>query len=168
MSAESDIMREQRRPLTGRRVFLYLLVFFGVIAAMNAVMIKLAVSTFGGVEVASSYKAGLEFAGEIKAAQAQEARHWKVAAQIATEQGERRIEITALDAAGRPLSGIQAEIKLAHPADRRTDRVVSARETQPGRYVGRVAAPAGQWDLIVELARDEERLYRSRSRVTLR
>jgi nitrogen fixation protein FixH len=158
----------QRSPLTGRRVFSYLLGFFGVVTLMNAVMIRFAVSTFGGVEVASSYKAGLEFSGEIRAAQAQATRQWQVIARIATENGERRIQVTAHDAAGRPLGGLRAEIMLAHPADRRTDRSVDAREIQPGLYVGRIGAPAGQWDLIVELVGDGERLYRSRSRVSLR
>ena len=42
---------------------------------MNVVMIRAAISTFGGVETAKPYQAGLAFKREIAAARAQEARH---------------------------------------------------------------------------------------------
>ncbi|MPZ59187.1 MAG: hypothetical protein GEU91_22410 [Rhizobiales bacterium] len=62
-----------RKPkeLTGRAALFCFLGFFGVVIAVNAVMIRAATTTFGGVETASSYKAGLAFKQEIAAARAQ-------------------------------------------------------------------------------------------------
>jgi len=37
-----------------------------------------------------------------------------------------------------------------------------------GSFHGAVATAAGQWELIVDLDRGSDRLFRSRSRVTLR
>ena len=56
-------MSTLRKPceLTGKHVLLCLLGFFGVVFAVNAVLVKAATSTFGGVETSSSYKAGLMF-----------------------------------------------------------------------------------------------------------
>ena len=68
------------KELTGRMVFICLVAFFAVIAAVNAVMIRAAVSTFSGIETANSYQAGLAFAREIAAAEAQDALHWQVQA----------------------------------------------------------------------------------------
>ena len=50
-----------------------LVVFFGVVAGVNGIMIRAAVTTFGGVETGSSYQAGLAFERELAAAQAQNA-----------------------------------------------------------------------------------------------
>ena len=57
MSALSARTRE----LTGKHVLFCLVGFFAVVFAVNAVMMRAATSTFGGVETASSYKAGLMF-----------------------------------------------------------------------------------------------------------
>ena len=65
---------DRGRRLTGRGVLLWLFAFFGVTFAVNGAFIYFAVSTFPGVEVASSYKAGQEFEGEIAAGRAQAER----------------------------------------------------------------------------------------------
>ena len=52
--------------------------FFGVVAAVNAVMIKFAVTTFAGTETDSAYRAGLAYKGEEAAAAAQAALNWSV------------------------------------------------------------------------------------------
>src|SRR5262249_61393294 len=65
------------RELTGRTVFVCLVGFFAVVAAANAVMIRAAVSTFGGLETESSYQAGLVFAREEAQARSQDALHWR-------------------------------------------------------------------------------------------
>jgi nitrogen fixation protein FixH len=51
-----DTNRAPRRPrkLTGRHVLLGLVAFFGVVFAVNAVLVRAAISTFGGVETVSS------------------------------------------------------------------------------------------------------------------
>jgi nitrogen fixation protein FixH len=143
--------------------------FFGVVASVNAVMIKAAVSTFGGLETESSYKAGLTFGREIAASQAQERRHWNVTAKVGTiVDGQLRIEITALDASGRPLAGYEALAQLSHPTDRRQDHTVVIHESSGGRFVGKAAVEPGQWDLIIDLVRGEERMFRSRERIVLK
>jgi hypothetical protein len=37
-----------------------------------------------------------------------------------------------------------------------------------GAFRGEQAAAPGRWELIIDLSRDDERLFRSRSRVSLR
>ena len=59
--------------------------FFAVVAGVNAIMMTFAVTTFGGVETASSYQAGVQFAREEAAAEAQQARHWQVTATLRPE-----------------------------------------------------------------------------------
>lgn len=160
-----------RRPreLTGRAVFLCLMMFFAVVAGVNAVMMTFAVTTFGGVETKSSYQAGLTFAREEAAAEAQEARHWQVNAALRRQaSGSTQIELSASDAANRPLLGLEANVSMIHPTDRRLDRTIAIQADGPGRFRGTVTPQPGQWDLVIEFARGGERLFRSKERVILR
>ena len=158
----------QPRELTGRAVLICLVAFFAVVAGVNAIMVRAAVSTFGGVETQSSYRAGLLFAKEIAASQAQDARDWRVQASVTRAGDRQRIEIAVRDAAGRPLTGLSASVALAHPTDRRADRRVNATEVSPGRFAGTVDAIEGQRDLAIEFMRGEERVFRSKSRIILK
>jgi len=107
------------RPLTGRTVLICLIGFFAVVFIANGIMISAAISTFGGVETASSYQAGLAFAREAAAAHAQDDLHWRVTAQVRHAPGATLVDIEARDSAGRPLAGLTATAQLAHPNDRR-------------------------------------------------
>ena len=157
------------RELTGKHVLFCLLGVFGAVFAVNAVLIKAATSTFGGVETSSSYKAGLMFEREISRAERQDELHWQVDGKIARDKaGEAMLDISARDAKGVPVTGVTAQARLAHPADERLDHVIALDRVNTGRFHGAVQAPAGQWDLIVDLYRGEARVFRSRSRVTLR
>jgi nitrogen fixation protein FixH len=156
------------RPITGRVVLLCLIAFFAVISLVNGIMIRFAVTTFGGVETASSYQAGLKFSRENAAVQAQDALHWQVNASARSEGGRTLVQITARDSEGRPVAGLSATAILSHPTDHRADEAVALDENATGQFRGTVPAVAGQRDLVIELARDGERMFRSRNRVVLR
>lgn len=158
---------EHPRPLTGRTVLLCLVGFFGVVAGVNAIMIRAAVSTFGGVETSSSYQAGLAFQREAAAAHAQDQLHWQVKANVRPMSGAIQVEIDARDAAGKPLSGLEARVLLHHPTDGRADQAVAVNEESAGHFRGTTAAIAGQRELMIELSRGGERLFRSQNRVVL-
>jgi nitrogen fixation protein FixH len=162
------MMPHAQREITGRMVLFCLVGFFAVVAGINALMTVLAVSTFGGVETESSYKAGLAFSRELSASRAQDARRWRVQATMTPQSERQRIELVTQDADGRPLIGISAVARLSHPTDRRADIAVDLREASPGRYIGTATPSDGQWDLIVELARDGERLFRSKNRMVIK
>lgn len=159
---------KRRKEVTGWTVFVCLVAFFAVVAGVNAIMIRAAISTFGGVETESSYKAGLAFSREVAAARAQDSRHWDVRAVVTPRSDGQRIEVTARDADGRPLAGLTALARFNHPADRRADMVLDMHEVVSGRFAGRAEPAAGQWDLVIELLRDGERVFRSRSRVVIK
>lgn len=158
---------ERPREVTGRMVLICLIAFFGVVTAVNAVMIRAATSTFGGVETGSSYQAGLAFKRETEAAREQDARHWQVRADVRLSGDRMVVEIDARDAGGKPIAGLVATAVLHHPTDARADHEVAVNETTGGHFHGTTIASPGQWDIRIELARDGERLFRSRSRIVL-
>jgi nitrogen fixation protein FixH len=63
---------------------------------------------------------------------------------------------------------MDASARFERPTDRRLDHAVSVSEDQPGRFRGSAKISSGQWDLVIELSRHGERLFRSRNRVVLR
>jgi nitrogen fixation protein FixH len=169
MQAAPLAKQKQARILTGRHVLLWLVAFFGIVFAVNGVLVRAAISTFGGVETLSSYRAGLQFEQEVGLVQRQDALHWQVTGKLARDSaGVAVLDVTARDAQGAPLSGLTADARLAHPADDRLDRVIAVRSVAGGVFHGAAEAQPGQWELIVDLYRGDQRVFRSRSRVSLR
>lgn len=157
------------REVTGRAVLFWLVGFFALVIGVNAVMVKAATSTFGGVQTSSSYKAGLKFKQEIAAAEQQSARDWRVDGKLVHDKaGQAVLDIAVRDATGVPVTGLAAVAHLEHPADARRDHDVPLRLIGAGQFHGVATASAGQWELVIDLARDGERVFRSRSRVTLK
>jgi nitrogen fixation protein FixH len=156
------------REITGRFVLFCFLGFFGVVFAVNAVMLRLATSTFGGVETQSSYKAGLAFKNEIAAARAQDALHWSVDATVKRDRtGTALVDIAIRDERGRAPERIAVDARLTHPMDARLDHPLDVTGSASAGFSGRAAAGAGQWTLVVEVTREGERVFRSRNRIVL-
>lgn len=152
------------RQITGRFVLACFIAFFGIVFAANFFLVRAAITSFGGVETESSYKAGLAFRQESEAAAAQATLHWQVEAHI--EPG--RLDITARDAQGRPLTDVALTAMLHHPTDRRFDVTLDPEKVAAGQWRASDEVKSGQWELVIELSRDGERLFRSTNRVLVR
>ena len=157
------------RQITGRAVFLGFLAFFGTITAMNVVMITLAVGSFPGVEVDSSYKAGQNYPAELAQARAQADLGWRVTAHAARDaDGGADVAISVIDRDGAPLSGLTGSVMLKRPAASGLDRETGLVAVGAGRYAGRAVDVApGVYDLVVELDGSDGRRFRSVNRLML-
>jgi nitrogen fixation protein FixH len=158
------------KPLTGRKVLVCLLAFFGVVVAVNVVMMVLAVDTLPGTEVDSPYRASLAYNGEIAAARAQARRDWRVSAHVErAPDGRAEVRIRARDHAGAPLTGLAFTAQFERPVSQSADRRAVLSERESGVYQVSVdGITQGQWDLIIEADRGGERLFLSRNRVVLK
>lgn len=154
--------------LTGRMVLLMLIGFFGLITAVNVVMIRAAITTFGGVDTPSSYQAGLTYKAEEAAAAEQNARHWSVDAHLTAGRGGAEVvTIDILDQAGVPVTNAEVSARLAHPVDERRDVAFAMTEIGTGTYSGTAYADAGQWFLDIIVKKNGERMFRSQNRVVI-
>ncbi|WP_321342362.1 FixH family protein [Breoghania sp.] len=172
MSTIAEPMNDTQKPvkrMTGRTVLAWIIGFFLVIFAANAAFIYLALSSWTGVEVESSYKAGQEYQGEIDAASRQNARAWQVDAHLARDAaGLGTIRLEARDKSGAPLSGLTFSALLERPTHRADDRTVTLAESEAGVYVGTLENLApGQWDMRLEGDDASGVVFRSRNRVFL-
>ncbi|WP_208999851.1 FixH family protein [Stappia sediminis] len=155
--------------MTGRTVLIWLFGFFGAIFAANAVFIWLALGSFPGVAVESSYKAGLAYNEEIAASKVQADRHWDVEAKVARRgDGTADITVAAHDEAGAPLSGLVFTATLIRPASAEAYRVVALSEGESGRYTGIASGLSeGRWILELEADGAQGIVFRSRNRMFL-
>lgn len=166
MTATTEDVRVRR--LTGRGVLLWLVAFFGVVFAVNGAFIYFAVSTFPGLEVESSYKAGQEFEGEVLAGKAQADRDWAVDAAVRPVGDDASVEIHFRDKAGTDLHGLDVRARLIHAVDPNHDHSASLPEVASGTY--RTVLPnvqAGMWSLTIEAYKGNERLFMSRNLLRL-
>ena len=146
-----------------------LVAFFGVVIAVNLVMMRLAIQTLPGTEVDSAYSASLAYEKEISAARDQNARNWKVDAHVERSgQGGATLQVEARDHNGQPMPGLKFHGRFERPTDRRADLPVVIAEVGIGIYRGSALAVApGQWDLVLEGVSAGQRLFLSKNRVLL-
>ncbi|MBN9669373.1 FixH family protein [Roseibium aggregatum] len=158
------------KAITGRTVLIWLLGFFGVIFAANAVFIYLALGTFPGVVVESSYEAGQVYNEEIAAAKAQAELNWKVTSEfVRSGEAGGRLVVTAMDDKGVPLYGLSINALLRNPVHETADVAAVLNADGGGRYIANLEnVPEGNWTLIVEIEKGGERKFRSENRIFLK
>lgn len=164
---DAPIHRERR--LTGRTVFFILVAFFGVIVAVNAMMLSLALDTMPGLTTASSYQASQRFNRDLAAARERDARGWAVEARADRDPaGVAAVTVSVREPEGALVERIAVSARLEHPARRTLDRPLDITRTGTGLYAGTAADVApGAHDLVVEISRAGVLLFRSRNRIML-
>ncbi len=160
--------RRGERELTGRTVLIWLLAFFGVVTAVNATMMTLAIRSMPGVDVKSAYEASQKYNEEIARAHEQDARGWKADVSLGKTGDGRDIVLKIRDKSGEPVRGLAMQVRLAHPADRKADRTAQLKEIAPGVYAAGIAhVHPGAWDIVFEGREDNREVFQSRSRIRL-
>jgi nitrogen fixation protein FixH len=128
------------KPFTGRHMAIILVTFFAIVIAVNVMMARFAISTFGGVVVENSYVASQKFNGWLNEARAEKALGWKAKVARAAN-GE--VVVTLANASGAPLNGAHLAGRAEHPLGRRPDTALMFHETAPGSFAARLEQ--GRW-----------------------
>ena len=131
---------------TGWHMSGILVAMFTTIIAVNLVMARFAVTTFGGTVVDNSYVATLNYNRWLAEAKGQEALGWRVTAMI---DPRRRVLITAAAPTG-PIDAVVTAV-ASHPLGRAPDRAIGFMPTGGGQYVATRPLPAGRWTLKITI-----------------
>jgi nitrogen fixation protein FixH len=138
------------KPLTGRRVLLWLGGFFGLIITANAIFITEAVKTFRGEDEQKPYLQGVQY-NQTLAHRAEQARlGWRAsidARRLPAGQVEILVELRHRD--GSPETGAHLAGELRHPADENRDRALRFSQISSGLYQATAQAQPGNWDVLV-------------------
>jgi len=156
--------------LTGWHVLGTLVVFFGIIFAVNGVMTYIALTTFSGIETPNAYQTGRDYNQTLEAAAAQRALGWDVSFEetfTASGDGAQAvIAITFEDATGAPVTGLEGELIFWRPVARGADVTAQLTEQAPGRYTAETALPArGHWEMRLLMQRETAEPYYLEKRV---
>ena len=130
------------REFTGRHMLFVMFGMFGTIIAVNLIMARYAVETFGGTVVDNSYVASQDYNHWLADARAQKALGWTVATR---RLPDKRVEVTATPENG-VLSGT-----AHHPLGRAKDQQLRFALTGAGRWTSADPLPAGRWRLRLTL-----------------
>ena len=153
--------------LTGKRVLIMMLAFIATFVAVDMYMFSVARSTFGGLVTQASFREGVKYDEQIAASRSQQERGWKVDAEVAPAEGGAAVTVRAVDKDGKPVTGLAGTATFSHPADARHDVEVELKETGAGVYAGKGAPTPGAYTLILDLARNGERMFMSRNRINV-
>lgn len=134
---------------------------FGVVIAVNAVMIYFALSTFTGVAVEAPYQRGIAY-NKVLAAQAkQDALGWNVevswrAGGDTPLQGEIRLRVADMD--GKPVAGLMVEAAAHRPLEKRAALPLSFVYVGDGSYAAPAVVDAhGNWDIRLDARRGDDK-----------
>jgi nitrogen fixation protein FixH len=147
---------------------MWIVLFFGVVTLVNATMIVLALRTMPGVQVRNAYEASQTYNRERERILAQDALGLEVEISKAGLRSEGMFSVMVRDRNGAPVTGLEAELRLARPVNQRFDLSRALVEGGGGRYgVQLPPLAAGQWVLTLDLARGETLRHRSDSRIMI-
>mgnify|MGYP001439630342 CR=1 FL=1 len=154
--------------VTGRFVLVSIVLFFLVVAGVNAIMMTLAIRTFPGADARNGYDVSQAYNREIAAARQQAERGWSSDIRLVRVDGSARLSLTLKDRGGVAVSGLAIEAQLAHPSDKRKDHGFDLKEIAPGVYeADEPGLSGGAWDIRLSGTRGGERLYSAHARTIL-
>ncbi|MFV0624863.1 FixH family protein [Sphingomonas sp. ac-8] len=135
------------RRFTGWHMLAIMVAMFGTIIAVNLVMARFAVGTFGGTVVDNSYVASQKFNGWLAKARSQEALGWKL---DVTVDDSRIVRIVTASPTG-PLYGAAIEAVATHPLGREPERRLHFVAVGGGAFASQQPLPEGRWLLRIDV-----------------
>jgi nitrogen fixation protein FixH len=137
---------------TGWHMATILITFFGIVIAVNLVMARFAVSTFGGTVVDNSYVASQNYNRWLAAADAQARLGW--VSKVRLDPARRLALLVSKD--GAPLANLTAQGLAIHPLGRTPSIPLTFELSSTGALLSKQALPAGRWRVQITLRRSAD------------
>jgi len=157
------------KTIRGRHVLWGLLGFFGVVSAVNAVFVYLALSSHSGLQTDSAYHKGLKYNERLEAAESQKARGWSLELDSRlSENSALTLSVGLKDRYGTPLTGLEVLAELRRPAREGFDQTLIFKHSSGGVYLAEATLPfRGQWDMVLVARQGGEVAYVAEKRLWL-
>ena len=157
------------KPRTSRWIPWTFVGMFGVILAVNGIMVAVAFETWSGLSTTEPYRRGLAHNKQAAEIERQERLGWQVAlgfAQKAPGTGELRLR--AVKKAGRPILGATITARIVRPVAQGADFAVTLSGRGKGLYTTAVRFPKpGLWEVRYRI-RGEGETVTAVGRITVR
>jgi nitrogen fixation protein FixH len=158
--------------IQGWHVLTAMLLFFGVIFAVNGIFLTAALRTHTGIVSKQPYRIGLDYNKRIEAGERQKNLGWTE--KLTLDPSANTLQLELMDQSGGPVSGLVISGFVGRPSTEQHDIEVSLVETtKPGIYSAKLdALPTGNWLIQLEAIRlhrtTQETVYRIRKRIWLK
>lgn len=129
--------------ITGWHVLIGVVLFFGVVIAVDTLFIVKAYRSFSGEVASNPYEAGLAFNQTLAQRRREAALGWEVG--VKTPDGK-SVVVLIEDRAGKPLDGLSVTGTLERPATETGRQTLNFKPLGQGRYEAS-ARLDGAWDL---------------------
>lgn len=133
------------KQFTGRHIAMILIGFFGVVIAVNFLMARYAVTTFGGTLAENGYVASQDYNKWIAQSAAQDRLGWTMTAKV--EDRHLLVETGGVDA---PSLSVIAQ----HPLGQVDDQAIPMVTSGPGQFRSVKPLPEGRWKIHVTMRQD--------------
>lgn len=152
--------------LNGYHIFGVIAAFFGVVFAVNGVMVFLALDSWSGLSTQDPYQRGLRYNSTLEAMAQRDALGWQESFSFtASENGSNaqgesqgRISLEMRDRDGNLLEGLIVAGQIWRPTNEGFDRPLKLEAVGAGRYSTNVAFPLkGNWLVRLSAQRDPNR-----------
>lgn len=169
---KTDYRPSRVRKITGWHVLAGFIVFFGIVFAVNGIMVWRALTTFDGVETAGAYQKGRAYNHLLDRMDEQRELGWS--AELTTESlpgpaHRTRLGVSFADSEGRPLQDLEVEAIFWRPVAAGADREAKLDETGPGQYEATFdLAHPGNWIVRVAAIAPGGETFVTENRVVLR
>ncbi|MDY0029415.1 MAG: FixH family protein [Pseudobdellovibrionaceae bacterium] len=149
-------MQDTVRLFTGKKFLIVVVGFFGVIMAVNAVFITLALKSNPGVVTKDYYQRGINYNETLEQARYQKELGWVGTLTASYSSG--RISYRLLDKDGHPLSGKTILVRMVRPVQAGYDFEISLNEGRAGIYEADFYPPLkGNWDAHIDVTSEGDR-----------
>lgn len=142
------------KPLTGRKVLLMFVAFFGVIVSVNFFMAYRAISTFPGLDVKNSYIANQSFDDD---RDSQMALGWKVN----VSYDGIKLLVVVVDENGEPADVAKLNAIVTRPTHVRDDQKPEFQQ-RGGKFIAPITLAEGQWNLRLRATAIDGTLFKQR------
>lgn len=128
--------------MTGTRVWWYFVAFFGFVAAVNTVMVTLAIRTHSGVVTEHAYEKGLAYNQVVQATEKQKEQGWKSKIEYSSGQ----LHFTLRDHDNHRITPESATATITRPTQQGMDFTMELENPDT-----KIEFPAlGMWDIRVD------------------
>ena len=142
---------------------IWLLIAMGLVFAVNARFVYVAVTTFPGTPTSDDFDSSNNYNSVLSAVERQNALGWQVRA---NDTGPAPA-IQLNDRTGQPLAGAALQAVARRPLGNDADQTLTFESPAPGRFVLTTALARGQWDLMLHITNGDQTMRVTR-RVVVR
>ncbi|MBT3558287.1 MAG: FixH family protein [Rhodospirillales bacterium] len=152
--------------ITGRKVLIWFLMFFGVIFAVNGTFFYFAMESWPGLVTEHPYENGLAYNQTLDGAEKQSLLGWKSEIGVVASADGHTVNVTLWDKNEQPLSGLMVETVLRRPVNDAQDLIAQLSQLGAGQYSTTVTLPVqGRWYVDMSVIQDGKAVYRSEQEV---